>query len=128
MTELLTPPFLLKSDKSFVWNAEVSRRVFSTVCVFYYQAMSEMDISTEGNGPSEDHREVLSPRQVEAMKNDNDKEKLSPEGMCRQISTALKEMDVIDTIVAQSLRSDLPQDYVQMNENLLKKRQFLAEW
>ncbi|GIX80231.1 hypothetical protein CEXT_641181 [Caerostris extrusa] len=55
-------------------------------------------------------------------------EKVSPEEMCRQISTAMKEMDVIDTIVGQSKRSDLPQDYIQMNENLLQKRQFLVEW
>ncbi|GIX72235.1 hypothetical protein CEXT_26961 [Caerostris extrusa] len=62
--------------------------------------------------------------------NDNvkDNEKVSPEEMCRQISTAMKEMDVIDTIVEQSKRSDLPQDYIQMNENLLQKRQYLVEW
>ncbi|GIX95144.1 hypothetical protein CEXT_59991 [Caerostris extrusa] len=56
------------------------------------------------------------------------KMKSFPEEMCRQISTAMKEMDVIDTIVAQSKRSDLSQDYIQMNENLLQKRQFLVEW
>ncbi|GIY78588.1 hypothetical protein CEXT_356241 [Caerostris extrusa] len=48
--------------------------------------------------------------------------------MCRQLSTAMKEMDVIDTIVEQSKRSDLPQDYIQMNANLLQKRQYLVEW
>ncbi|GIX90846.1 hypothetical protein CEXT_558501 [Caerostris extrusa] len=90
--------------------------------------MNEMDISTEWNGPSEDHREVLSPQAVDATQNPKDNEKVTPEGMCRQVSTAYKEMDVIDTIIAQSRRSDLPQDYIQMNENLLKKRQFLVEW
>ncbi|GIX71726.1 hypothetical protein CEXT_484251 [Caerostris extrusa] len=54
--------------------------------------------------------------------------KSHPAEMCRQVSTAFKEMDVIDTIIAQSQRSDLPQDYAQMNENLLKKRQYLVEW
>ncbi|GIY17853.1 hypothetical protein CEXT_496641 [Caerostris extrusa] len=57
-----------------------------------------------------------------------DNEKLTPEGMCRQLTTALKEIDVIDSIVAQSQRSDLPQDYLQINENLLQKKHYLVEW
>ncbi|GIX75410.1 hypothetical protein CEXT_541441 [Caerostris extrusa] len=48
--------------------------------------------------------------------------------MCRQLSTAMKEMDVIDSIVEQSKRSDLPQDYIQINANLLQKRHYLVEW
>ncbi|GIY55809.1 hypothetical protein CEXT_306431 [Caerostris extrusa] len=91
--------------------------------------MNDMEISTEGNGPYQDHRIVLSPQAVDATKNANakDNEKVSPKEKCRQISTAMKEMDVID-IVEQSKRSDLPQDYIQMNENLLQKRQYLVEW
>ncbi|GIY10681.1 hypothetical protein CEXT_743821 [Caerostris extrusa] len=55
-------------------------------------------------------------------------EKVSPEEMCRQMSTALKEMEVIDSIVESSKRSDLQQDYVQITETLLQKRKFLEEW
>ncbi|GIX93482.1 hypothetical protein CEXT_101801 [Caerostris extrusa] len=87
-----------------------------------------MDVSTEVNGPSVDHREILSPHEMETTQQTKEPETVTPEGMCRQVSTAYKEMDVIDTIIAQSQRSDLPQDYAQMNENLLKKRQFLVEW
>ncbi|GIX99838.1 hypothetical protein CEXT_9181 [Caerostris extrusa] len=87
-----------------------------------------MDVSTKGNGPSEDHPEVPSPLEVDATQNSNAPEKVTPEGMGRQVSTAYKEMDVIDTIIAQSRRSDLPQDYIQMNETLKQKRRFLVEW
>ncbi|GIY91040.1 hypothetical protein CEXT_748221 [Caerostris extrusa] len=90
--------------------------------------MHEMDISTEGNGPSEDQREVLSPSAMDSNQQTKETEKVTPAEMCRQVSTAFKEMDVIDTVIVQSQRSDLPQDYVQMNENLLKKRQYLVEW
>ncbi|GIX79993.1 hypothetical protein CEXT_648611 [Caerostris extrusa] len=82
--------------------------------------MSEMEVSTEGNGPSEGHLEVPSPPAVESkVKN---AEKVSPEEMCRQMCTAFKEMEVIDAIVESSKRSDLQQDYVQINETLLQKR------
>ncbi|GIY95769.1 hypothetical protein CEXT_48241 [Caerostris extrusa] len=84
--------------------------------------MSEMEVSTEWNGPSEDHPEVPSPPAVESKDVNATAEKVSPEGMCRQLSTAFKEMDVIDSIVANSKRSDLQQDYVQMTETLLQKR------
>ncbi|GIZ00154.1 hypothetical protein CEXT_139161, partial [Caerostris extrusa] len=90
--------------------------------------MLEMDISTEGNGPSEDQRDVLSPSAMDSNHQNKETEKVTPAEMCRQVSTAFKEMDVIDTIIAQSQRLDLPQDYAQMNENLLKKRQYLVEW
>ncbi|GIX72896.1 hypothetical protein CEXT_2231 [Caerostris extrusa] len=91
--------------------------------------MNDMEISTEGNGPLRTTGQY-SPQPVDATKNAKvkDNEKVSPEEMCRQISTAMKEMNVIDTIVEQSKRSDLPQDYIHMNENLLQKRQFLVEW
>ncbi|GIY53829.1 hypothetical protein CDAR_13831 [Caerostris darwini] len=96
---------------------------------FYCRTMNQMDTNTEGNGPSQDPPQVLSPQDMDATTtNSKESEKVSPEGMCRQISTAFKEMDVIDTIVAHAQRSDLPQDYIQMNENLLKKRQYLVEW
>ncbi|GIY67625.1 hypothetical protein CEXT_641281, partial [Caerostris extrusa] len=52
-------------------------------------------------------------------------EKSPPRGMCRQLSTAFKEMEVIDSIVENSKRSDLKQDYVQITETLLQKRKFL---
>ncbi|GIY78486.1 hypothetical protein CEXT_591861 [Caerostris extrusa] len=90
--------------------------------------MNEMEISNEGNGSSEDHRGVLSTTAVDAMIKKQENEKLTPEGMCRQLTTALKEIDVIDSIVAQSQRSDLPQDYLQINENLLQKKHYLVEW
>ncbi|GIY63098.1 hypothetical protein CEXT_205331 [Caerostris extrusa] len=48
--------------------------------------------------------------------------------MCRQLCTAFKEIEVIDSIVENSKRSDLQQDYVQINETLLQKRKFLEEW
>ncbi|GIY65516.1 hypothetical protein CEXT_659271 [Caerostris extrusa] len=89
--------------------------------------MSEMEVSTEGNGPSEDHLEVPSPPAVESNAK-NTTEKVSPEEMCRQLSTAFKEIEVIDSIVENSKRSDLQQDYVQINETLLQKRKFLEEW
>ncbi|GIY66860.1 hypothetical protein CEXT_630501 [Caerostris extrusa] len=63
-----------------------------------------------------------------AMQKENKIEKVTPGGMCRQINTAYKEMDVIDSIVAQSKRSDLQQDYVQITERKFQKRKFLAEW
>ncbi|GIY31258.1 hypothetical protein CEXT_363181, partial [Caerostris extrusa] len=72
--------------------------------------------------------EVPSSPAVESKDVNATAEKVSPEGMCRQLSTAFKEMDVIDSIVANSKRSDLQQDYVQMTETLLQKRQFLEEW
>ncbi|GIY99194.1 hypothetical protein CEXT_470361 [Caerostris extrusa] len=66
--------------------------------------------------------------QWKAMKKVLRLKKVSPEGMCRQLTTAYKEMDEIDSIVEQSKRSDLQQDYVQINEILLQKRKFLEEW
>ncbi|GIY95291.1 hypothetical protein CEXT_564111 [Caerostris extrusa] len=88
-------------------------------------SMMQMD---EGNGPSQDHMEVPSPLEVDSNAKENKIEKVTPEVMCRQINTAYKEMDVIDSIVAQSKISDLQQDYVQITETLLQKRKFLAEW
>ncbi|GIY81739.1 hypothetical protein CDAR_511981 [Caerostris darwini] len=95
---------------------------------FYCQTMNQMDTNTEGNGPSQDPPQVLSPQVSEvpsppagASNVDNTAEKVSPEGMCRQLTTALKEMDVIDSIVANAKRSDLQQDYLQMTENLMQK-------
>ncbi|GIY03480.1 hypothetical protein CEXT_15441 [Caerostris extrusa] len=92
--------------------------------------MNDMEITTEGNEPSQDRQNVLSPQDGEASKFDSDKnkDKVSPKEMCRQLSTAMKEMDVIDSIVEQSKRSDLPQDYIQINANLLQKRHYLVEW
>ncbi|GIX79689.1 hypothetical protein CEXT_235681 [Caerostris extrusa] len=90
--------------------------------------MSDMEVSTEGNGPFEDHQEIPSPPAVESNEKNVTAEKVSPEGMCRQLTTAYKEMDVIDSIVENSKRSDLQQDYVQINETLLQKRKFLEEW
>ncbi|GIY83661.1 hypothetical protein CDAR_171092 [Caerostris darwini] len=41
--------------------------------------MSEMDVSTEGNGPSEDHQEVPTPPAVECNDPNVTAEKVSPE-------------------------------------------------
>ncbi|GIY23202.1 hypothetical protein CEXT_711791, partial [Caerostris extrusa] len=91
--------------------------------MFFDRTMNDME-------PSQDRRIVLSPQDGDASKNDSvkNKDKVSPKEMCRQLSTAMKEMDVIDSIVEQSKRSDLPQDYIQINANLLQKRQYLVEW
>ncbi|GIX98784.1 hypothetical protein CEXT_311141 [Caerostris extrusa] len=47
-------------------------------------------------------------------------EKVSPEGMCRQLTTVYKEMDVIDSIVEQS------KSKVQASDALVTNNQYQA--
>ncbi|GIZ03864.1 hypothetical protein CEXT_343561 [Caerostris extrusa] len=97
-------------------------------CDEYFRRRFQYDANGRGNGPSQDHMEVTSRWKWIAMQKEKQDRKVSPEEACRQINTAYKEMDVIDSIVAQSKRSDLQQNYVQITETLLQKRKFLTEW
>ncbi|GIY97659.1 hypothetical protein CEXT_674281 [Caerostris extrusa] len=81
-----------------------------------------MEVSSEVNEPAEVHLDLTLPPNADASIT------VTPEGMCRQLVTANKELKILDDILASTKNSDMPQDYLQMNANLLMKRQYLVEW
>ncbi|GIY80820.1 hypothetical protein CEXT_547351 [Caerostris extrusa] len=83
-----------------------------------------MEVSSEGNEPAEVHLDLTVAPNADA----NASTTVTPEGMCRQLVTANKELKILDDILASTKNSDMPQDYLQMNANLLMKRQYLVEW
>ncbi|GIY34344.1 hypothetical protein CEXT_596171 [Caerostris extrusa] len=83
-----------------------------------------MEVSSEVNEPAEVHLDLTVPPNADA----NASTTVTPEGMCRQLVTANKELKTLDDILASTKNSDMSQDYLQMNANLLMKRQYLVEW
>ncbi|GIX88023.1 hypothetical protein CEXT_530241 [Caerostris extrusa] len=65
-----------------------------------------MEVSMEGNGPSQVHQQVPSSpgSDVNALQV-NDSNKMTPQGLCRRLN-----------------------DYLQLNTNLSKKKEYLLEW
>ncbi|GIY40426.1 hypothetical protein CEXT_268481 [Caerostris extrusa] len=63
--------------------------------------MIDMEVSMEGNGPSQVHKQVpTSP--VSTM---IDPTKMTPQGLCRRLASAHQEMEVIDEIFTSAKKS-----------------------
>ncbi|GIY19076.1 hypothetical protein CDAR_474481 [Caerostris darwini] len=89
--------------------------------------MIDMEVSMEGNGPSQVHQQVPSSpgSDVNAMK---DPTKMTPKGLCHRSVSAHHEMEVIDEILTSAKNSDFQNDNLQLKDNLSKKKEYLLEW
>ncbi|GIY86561.1 hypothetical protein CDAR_490401 [Caerostris darwini] len=63
------------------------------------QRHAEIPVHSKGNGPFEIDQEVPSPANADASTT------VTPEGMCRQLVTALK---ILDDILTSTKNSDMP--------------------
>ncbi|GIX72563.1 hypothetical protein CDAR_5881 [Caerostris darwini] len=81
--------------------AEAKKRRMS-LTDFFDRIMNEMEVSSEGNGHSEVRQELPSHPNTDASTT------VTPEGMCRQIMTANKEMKILDDILESIKNSDMP--------------------
>ncbi|GIX95751.1 hypothetical protein CEXT_448051 [Caerostris extrusa] len=54
--------------------------------------------------------------------------KKTPQGLCRRLVSAHQEMEVIYEILTSAKKSEFQNDYLQLNDNLSKKKEYLLEW
>ncbi|GIY00223.1 hypothetical protein CDAR_233821 [Caerostris darwini] len=53
---------------------------------------------------------------------------MTPQGLCRRLVSAHQEMEVIDEILTSAKKSDFQNDYLELNANLSKKKEYLLKW
>ncbi|GIX98926.1 hypothetical protein CDAR_563761, partial [Caerostris darwini] len=91
--------------------------------------MIDMEVSMEGRGPSQVHQQVpSSPSSDVNVIQINESNKMTPQGLCRRLVSAHQEIKVIDEILTSAKKSDFQNDYLQLNANLAKKKEYLLEW
>ncbi|GIY74100.1 hypothetical protein CDAR_66221 [Caerostris darwini] len=92
--------------------------------------MIDMEVSMEGNGPSQVHQQVPSSPGLDAnvIIEINESNKMTPQGLCRRLVSAHQEMEVIDEILTSAKKSDFQNDYLELNANLSKKKEYLLKW
>ncbi|GIY74709.1 hypothetical protein CDAR_524451 [Caerostris darwini] len=88
-----------------------------------------MEVSMEGNGPSQVHQQVPSSPGLDAnvIIEINETNKMTPQGLRRRLISVHQEMEVIDEILTSAKKSDFQNDYLELNANLSKKKEYLLK-
>ncbi|GIY62836.1 hypothetical protein CDAR_89761 [Caerostris darwini] len=91
--------------------------------------MIDMEVSMEGNGPCQVHQQVSSSpgSDVNAIQI-NESNKMTPQGLCRRLVSAHQEMEVFAEILTSAKKSHFQNDYLELNANLSKKKEYLLKW